>query len=36
MAAHPGASMAAAIRAWKTLKRMDAPKNYRAFSRTRA
>jgi len=35
MAANPGATMAAAIRAWKTVKTMDSPKNYRAFSRTR-
>ena len=35
MAANPGARMAAAIRAWKTVKRMNSPKNYRAFSRTR-
>ena len=34
MAANPGATMAAAIRAWKTLKTMDSPKNYRAFART--
>jgi SAP domain-containing new25 len=34
MAANPGARMAAAIRAWKTVKRMNSPKNYRAFSRT--
>jgi SAP domain-containing new25 len=34
MAAKPGATMAAAIRAWKTVKRMNSPKNYRAFSRT--
>jgi hypothetical protein len=35
MTANPGARMAAAIRAWKTVKRMNAPKNYRAFNRTR-
>jgi hypothetical protein len=35
MAANPRATMAAAIRAWKTVKTMDAPKNYRAFARTR-
>jgi hypothetical protein len=35
MAANPGARMAAAIRAWKTVKRLDSPKNYRAFNRTR-
>jgi hypothetical protein len=34
MAANPGATMAAAIRAWKILKTMDSPKNYRAFART--
>jgi hypothetical protein len=33
MAANPGATMAAAIRAWKTVKTMDSPKNYRAFTR---
>jgi len=27
--------MAAAIRAWKTVKTMDSPKNHRAFARTR-
>ena len=32
MAANPGATMAAAIRAWKTVKTMDSPKNYRAFT----
>ena len=32
---HPGATMAAGIRAWKTVKRMDAPKNYTALTRTR-
>jgi SAP domain-containing protein len=32
MAANPGAGMAAALRAWKAVKRMDAPKNYRAFA----
>jgi hypothetical protein len=30
MAANPGASMAAAIRAWKKAKTADAPNNYRA------
>jgi hypothetical protein len=35
MAAHPGATMAAAIRAWKKVKTMDSPKSYRAFARTR-
>jgi hypothetical protein len=35
MAANPGARMAAAIRAWKAVKRMNSPKNYRAFSRAR-
>jgi hypothetical protein len=35
MAANPGARMRAAIRAWKTVKRMNSPKNYRAFNRTR-
>ena len=35
MAANPGAPMAAAIRAWKTVKTMDSAKNYRAFTRTR-
>jgi hypothetical protein len=34
MAANPGATMAAAIRAWKTVKSMNAPKNYRTFART--
>ena len=29
MTANPGATMAAAIRAWKTVKTMDSPKNYR-------
>ena len=33
-AANPGASMAAAVRAWKTVKRMNSPKDYRAFART--
>jgi SAP domain-containing new25 len=32
MAAHSGATMAAAIRAWKKVKTMDSPKNYRAFA----
>ena len=32
MAANPGASMAAAIRAWKTVKRMNSPKDYSAFA----
>ena len=31
MAANPGASMAAAIRAWKTVKSMNAPKHYRSL-----
>src|SRR5262245_4461205 len=31
MAANPGAGMAAAIRAWKKVKTLDAPKTYRAF-----
>lgn len=35
MAANPGATMTAAIRAWKTVKTMDSPKNYRAFTRKR-
>jgi hypothetical protein len=35
MAANPGATMASAIRAWKRVKAMDSPKNYRAFARTR-
>ena len=34
MAANPEATMAAAIRAWKMVKAMDSPKNYRAFART--
>ena len=34
-AANPGASMAAAVRAWKTVKRMNSPKDYRAFTRIR-
>ena len=34
MAANSGATMAAAIRAWKTVKTMDVPKNYRSFART--
>ena len=33
LAANPGAGMAAAVRAWKKVKRMDLPKNYRAFTR---
>jgi len=33
MAANPGATMAAAIRAWKKVKRMDAVKDYRSFAR---
>jgi hypothetical protein len=36
MAANPGATMAAAIRAWKAAKTMDAPNEYRAFARTRS
>jgi hypothetical protein len=35
LAANPEATMAAAIRAWKTVKAMDSPKNYRAFARTK-
>jgi hypothetical protein len=35
MAANPKATMASAIRAWKRVKSMDSPKNYRAFVRTR-
>jgi hypothetical protein len=35
MAANPGASMPAAVRAWKTVKRMNSPKDYRAFTRIR-
>jgi hypothetical protein len=35
MTANPGATMAAAIGAWKTVKTMDSPKTYRAFARTR-
>ena len=35
MAANPEATMAAAIHAWKTVKTMDSPKEYRAFARTR-
>jgi carboxylesterase type B len=35
MGANPGATMTAAIRAWKTVKTMDSPKDYRAFARTR-
>jgi len=35
MAANPTATRAAAIHAWKTLKAMDAPKDYRAFAATR-
>lgn len=34
MAANPGATMAAALRAWKTVKALDSPNNYRAFART--
>ena len=34
MAANPGATMAAAIRAWKTVKAMDSSKHYLAFART--
>jgi len=36
MAANPGATMAAAIRAWKAVKTMDAPNEYRASARTRS
>jgi hypothetical protein len=32
MKANPGATMTAAIRAWKTVKRMNSPKNYGAFA----
>jgi hypothetical protein len=32
---YPGTTMASAIRAWKRVKAMDSPKNYRAFARTR-
>ena len=32
MAANPGATMAAGIRAWKTVKKMDSLNSYRAFS----
>jgi len=35
MAANPGATMAAGIRAWKAVKAMDSAKDYRAFARTR-
>jgi hypothetical protein len=35
MPENPGATMAAAIRAWKTVKTLDSPKNYRAFARAR-
>ncbi len=35
MTANPGATMAAAISAWKAVKTMDSPKTYRAFARTR-
>jgi hypothetical protein len=35
MAAHPRATMAAAIRAWKTVKTMDSPSEYRAYARRR-
>lgn len=35
MAANPDATMAAAIRAWKTVKRMDSVKNYRAYDQAR-
>src|SRR5262249_45666226 len=31
MAANPGTGMSAAIRAWKTLKKRAAPKNYRGY-----
>jgi hypothetical protein len=34
MSANPGAGMAAAIRAWKKVKRMDVPKHFRAFARS--
>ena len=32
LTANPGAGMAAAVRAWRTVKKMDLPKNYRAFA----
>ena len=35
MAANPGATMAAGIRAWKAVKAMDSAKDYCAFARTR-
>jgi hypothetical protein len=36
MAANPGATLAAGIRAWKTVKRMNSEKNYQAaFAHTR-
>jgi hypothetical protein len=34
MAANPGATMASAIRAWHRVKKMNAPKTYRAFARS--
>lgn len=35
MAANPGATMAAAIRAWKAVKAMDSPNEYRKLARAR-
>ena len=35
MAANRRATMAAAIRAWKAVKRMNSPEDYRAFARPR-
>jgi hypothetical protein len=35
MAANPGATMASAIRAWKRVKKINVPKNYKAFARSR-
>ena len=32
MAANPEATMAAGIRAWKQVKRLNSPKSYRAFA----
>jgi SAP domain-containing protein len=36
VAGNPAAGMAAAIRAWKTVKRMDSPKDYRGFANSAA
>ena len=33
MAANPGATMAAGIRAWKSVKRLNSPKSYGAYAR---